>query len=868
MLVKRHFDSRRAMRRIRRSRARSSVHVRSQIVQVAPQTPRLPVKSVYIARVNYYLPASLSTDSGLGALPNNEIMPTSTSKDSLLNASKSEDKTERRLHSLPEPLNSQHSVALLSLPSLSSMLGEFTAYAEAITSEVPELSGQARRSSTCILTTNNTRLSSMEFMDSKRTLSVASTTAIDLKGEVQASMDNAREPPSGPSLVSSDKQSEEDTSDPLRNRSLALRSDLTVVSQHRTSEVIAAESVEGACITTCSFDPEVCVATEEGTTVNISDVQGKLDVRSDYEGMHGYSSIPDIASQELIPLSENEPSISPDGTLSLSTLGSLLGARLNEFPSVPSFLPVNTTDKSSSGLRMHSVDSYQVVRLSRRSSNSLASSLASLPQSISMPAALDSSDSEARLGKYPLGSFLLSHDTLSASFRYFLSNCSYSQQGGCRYHALLPTTSNRGDHEPGDLWDEEDEALVASAYVFCEPNPKEKNTTSANRGRHTWTAGMTPLILVAQPSIPFNFPTQSQGLHNESRLPREEEPGELWDDEDERRFSATSHLSTGMPLLSASATTASSSSLSSDGVHSRRGTYRRSLRNSAMATLASLEGTLKLSVSLSGEYCGLKGKRMSFFHSETLSLLTSLQGLDAHLEESEDRQSAWVEEIEDREDNAGDSQVDLESMGSVNDNVSEEIWSSVNFESTKLLSPVVEGDVEVEDRTDLPNTLNTGLHTSQSGEGSNRSLRELLQLLDAEFSSQQLMTVEHPDEGSSSAEVLNDPFCNNLWTLDLQNIIEDSVAMDSPLDVKEGYDTSKSGHDDRFDGSESLLFERDEVIANVDEKDIRYAAPCTAHFPSSGDVDSLDHEEENSFLNSMLSGIVSVADLQESVNLT
>lgn len=111
----------------------------SRIRRIAP-TPRLPAVSVYMARLDYYLPTTNTLGTISGTTGTRPSLDTGFTK------------SKETLHTTPRSLAPE--LPLTSLPSFPSMLCEFTAYADAIESDNL---GDARRSSTLLQSSSSTK---------------------------------------------------------------------------------------------------------------------------------------------------------------------------------------------------------------------------------------------------------------------------------------------------------------------------------------------------------------------------------------------------------------------------------------------------------------------------------------------------------------------------------------------------------------------------------------------------------------------------------------------------------------------------------------------------------------------------------------
>lgn len=760
---------------------RSSVHVRSQIVQVAPHTPRLPVKSVYIARVNYYLPAPPTMESDLCSFPSSESIVSSVPKESDVQPSPPENPYQ--LDGSSTSLKIQQSEPLISLPSLSSMLGEFSAYADAIDPELPELSGQVRRSSTCILTEANSRLSTIGVLNSRLSMlsqamsDSAESSAIPDDSQVLSVEDAVR------LMATLEEQDIEPGYEiELPSAEPALEPALSSNSQNWEELLTGIESlvvVEGS-----KMGDKASIEEEEDDHVVIQRAliphDSANDKTMDTPAGQVSEAVEEICTSDTTLLtSTTVVSVAIDTTFSLSTLGSVLTVKLDEFPAVPSFMPINL---SQTVIRTNLSDAQSALEglgetmlRPRHSSTTIASfstSTTSLTRSISAPATLDLMDLEGDLEVFSREALLPAQLHLSLPLSQYLSahlaHIFGQSASGVRTCILSASRSRQNTDGPGDLWDEEDESLftplIPPAGKDAPYRTAQNRDLMSQRERYTWTSGMA--VRVQDCQAPSLIPDLSETKGEDEVDTEGDSTGELWDDEDERRFSASSLLSVGgVPQLSASATTASNSSLAS--MTGERGSYRRSLRKSAIATLASLEGSLNLSVSLSHEesleigtgkdFEG--GRRVSTLDVRSLSVLASLTVL---AEEPEG--DAWLEEVEfDVLDGSGSIAVNASSDPSATNNNDRETLagdtvsppsSGTAFHHCDISGSVNNGaqvardstvHANMSDRIDRsPNVeaYHREREANNQGAHSSRSLQELLLLLDAGLSSQEGQLVE------------------------------------------------------------------------------------------------------------------------------
>ncbi|KAH8118918.1 hypothetical protein DFH11DRAFT_1561828 [Phellopilus nigrolimitatus] len=396
MIIKRHLDYKLSTRCTRPQAVTPRVLA----------TPRLPLTSVYVARVDYFLPAIDTTVT----LPNHS----SPFAKSLGLAKK------------VVPM-----VSLPSLPSLSSVLCEFVAYADVIE---PESLGEARSSSTCLL---ESVFSSMDV----NALSISSLPLL-VQPQNQDLAVILPDPlsPKEPSMIHSD-------------------SDDAEVSDSIGEHVGGTNETEGNNATLDITAAKLYSITEEQDD-NI-DYFGSMDIDSlSLSNTSADDIVEEISTSQLIQTTSHW-SLFID---SFSTLGSMLAVRLGEFPPVPTFLP----SRMAIGQ-----DVLAIVHRQSESSIQL-----SLSRSVSAPASLNilemrledfllqGKSSRPCLLKWPSfsdpGELWDEEDDLLFS-EYVPQNpidlsrkCRHTWTAGVDYERV----------EKGELWDAEDDRRISSMGEF------------------------------------------------------------------------------------------------------------------------------------------------------------------------------------------------------------------------------------------------------------------------------------------------------------------------------------------------------------------------------------------------------------------
>lgn len=435
MLLKRYLDYKVALKRLGRCDAEGLLlKIEGTSATVPPTTPRVPIKSVYLARVNYYLPAINtlpSMDSTVTVYENASDIAISD----LEVASSSE--CRALVSEMSQTLSTDQSTPLLSLPSLPSILCEFTAYADAIEAD-PESFAEARRSSTCLLSEG--RRASAFLLD--EAFSSMDSNALSLSTAV------------GSSTASYPRDMKIISGCFVQTSCLALSPSSVAQSVNELEQVFPI--LEGRNNNTAiPSSIHLFAGSEEGDPFVEMDVESLCN-----------SQVEDAEEIQEISTSQMQTSTTVWSVLlnSFSTLGSLRAVRLEDFPSVPSFVPQPL--------------GFGVNRFipAPRSDESL---LLSLSHSLSAPASLNLLEIRLEDGLLPIR---ISDDP-------YLVEC--------------PDFSG-----PGELWDEDDEALFAPAL---QPQPIE----TVRMTRNTWTAGI---------------------VYSRSQK------GDLWDDDDDRRLSSASQF--------------------------------------------------------------------------------------------------------------------------------------------------------------------------------------------------------------------------------------------------------------------------------------------------------------------------------------
>ncbi|EJD02656.1 uncharacterized protein FOMMEDRAFT_28368 [Fomitiporia mediterranea MF3/22] len=354
----------------------------------ATATPRLPLNSIYIARVDYYLPIS----------------------DTVLSQPAVEDKCEDNSSLLAVKSNSAASLVpsasnkgapILSLPSLSSMLGEFTAYADAIELEVLT---EARQSSNCLLDSvfSSMDVNALSYTELPKCASV-------LKVVDPTSPEDNITHSSSACVPSSPEQQPMQPMQPAPV--LPAPEDLvTKLVSFRSKGISKSEKSR----------------TEESQDIVVGSFQG-AGIELSLAGRN--EDVEEISTSQLVPATTSW-SIIIDSS---STLASMLGAKLAEFPPVPPLPPLSFTS------------GYVVTFQSESSLSSLITS------SISSTKILD-----IRIEDF-LPRRRLSLPYLIGWF---------------------------GRPDPGELWDEEDDVLFSSRLP-------QKPIDFSKPIRHTWTAGFS-----------------------------------------------------------------------------------------------------------------------------------------------------------------------------------------------------------------------------------------------------------------------------------------------------------------------------------------------------------------------------------------
>ncbi|KAI5118236.1 hypothetical protein M0805_008872 [Coniferiporia weirii] len=285
MLVRRHISCKHSILRSQLLKNTSRV----------PATPRAPLNSVYIARVNYYLPA-------IDTMPSLSVTESDFDEAA---ATSSIEKEDTRSVSIASSKSSAilpyDKPPMISLPSLPSILCEFTVYADAIESE--QLA-EAKQSSICLLESvfSSMDVSALSYpaflLAESPSLGFPATPSSTLEKHDTFSSESGNLPSAYGEDVQLTAESERKTVSPF-----IMASTLSSVAEEREDDVDLFHDTNGCGPSaTHLYDQEII---EEINTSQLSQTTTLWSVRID----------------------------------SLSTLASLLASRLAEFPSVPTFLP-------------------------------------------------------------------------------------------------------------------------------------------------------------------------------------------------------------------------------------------------------------------------------------------------------------------------------------------------------------------------------------------------------------------------------------------------------------------------------------------------------------------------------------------------
>ncbi|KAL5523501.1 hypothetical protein ACEPAG_7674 [Sanghuangporus baumii] len=381
----------------------------------AQNTPRLPLTSVYIARVDYFLPPSdtgFSQTVAESQLEDDDSL--SSSLDEVNDDSNAEpDMPSSGLRLMPEV------PPLASLPSLSSMLCEFTAYADAIE---PENLAEARRSSTCLLDSvfSSMDVKALSFTELPLSPSlppiqpVTSALSLDLPG-----------------LSGETSQSEEKHVEDRSLLAMPISLSRNASSLFCKEQSTAIEELDFTAVSLCDLDIDEFTPTSE-------------------------DDIEEISTSQLVSATTT-CSIILDST---STLASLLAVRLSQFPAVPALPP----------LSLLSFVAKTIV--TRRSQSSIGSTITC---SISAPASLNIIDiqlDDALPQRNLDGQFLMDWPSFSNPgelwdeeddllFSVCLPKKRVDLSKPVRHTWTAGIKYSRSDK--GDLWDDEDDRRFSFA---------------------------------------------------------------------------------------------------------------------------------------------------------------------------------------------------------------------------------------------------------------------------------------------------------------------------------------------------------------------------------------------------------------------
>ena len=360
--------------------------------------PRMPLHSVYITRVDYYFPNIDTVESIAGSDSNDLEASHSISKSST---------SDTPLIDHAPKLNVDMTAPMISLPSLSSILDEFSIYADVIETQFIT---EAKQSSTFFV---EGTLSSMD-------VNVQSSSSFPLS-------------PSSESIVSPDSY-----------RQISDKEDISTFNLSTAGGAVKENEV---CLDSCSSSDietkdEVTGITPEKSS-DSSLIYYPFAV-TDIDGLRSFHRPIDIETVDQISTSDLKPATSLWSLLesTVPSLGSLITVRLDDFPSVPSFLL-----QSPPGL----VLTIDALLVSHRSGTPLFSALT---RSLSAPA---------------------SFSILEAKLEDFLPQRRVSDEA-----RLIEWPGFFG---PGELWDEEDDILFG-LRVDTECSEVVKLY------RNTWAAGI------------------------------------------------------------------------------------------------------------------------------------------------------------------------------------------------------------------------------------------------------------------------------------------------------------------------------------------------------------------------------------------
>ncbi|OCB87398.1 hypothetical protein A7U60_g5538 [Sanghuangporus baumii] len=386
----------------------------------AQTTPRLPLTSVYIARVDYFLPPS---DTGVSETVAESQLECVARDDDSLSSPMDEIKNYSSEVDLGVPSSGLGLMPevppLASLPSLSSMLCEFTAYADAIE---PENLAEARRSSTCLL---DSVFSSMDVTALSFTELPLSPSLPPIQPAMSAlSLDC-------PGLSREMSQSEEKHVEERSLLAMPISLSKKPSSLFYEEDPTSLEDLDFAVVSLCDTDTDTSTPTAE-------------------------DDIEEISTSQLVSATTT-CSIILDST---STLASLLAVRLSQFPAVPALPPLSLLSFVAKSI------------VTRRSQSSIGSTITC---SISAPASLNIIDiqlDDTLPQRNPDGRFLMDWPSFSNPgelwdeeddllFSVYLPKKRVDLSKPVRHTWTAGVKYSRS--EKGDLWDDEDDRRFSFA---------------------------------------------------------------------------------------------------------------------------------------------------------------------------------------------------------------------------------------------------------------------------------------------------------------------------------------------------------------------------------------------------------------------
>lgn len=426
VVYRRHLQTR-AVNLAQEAQSRATVHPTPRTIP----TPRLPLTSVYVARVDYYLPA---LDTGSCTMASLSIAGSEANHSNVsLRSAPSLPPLPTRIHATPAQIPKPElphvlpENALASLPSLPSMLNEFTAYADVIE---PKFLSETKQSSSCLL---DSAFSSMDV----QALSFPSISGL-----------RAQLPPSSGTLS---------VSIPSKRcvSRLEIRNYIEEVFES-DSELSSPEASVNQCpfnansvssspgLTSFADRLEVSLVAPTELPIDEKDLSVDMNIKGLCSHENGVK-IGNATSNS--PLPYLVPSLSKLSLVvdSSSTIGSVLAVRLSDFPAVPAF-PPKILSKGQN-----------LVLVTRQSISSITSTIS---RSLSAPASLNIL--EIRVEDF----FRTSHP------------CDRLLRTRISDHFSLT--------EPGELWDEDDDKLFAVRQL----PPPDLTSRPYGLSRHTWTAGV------------------------------------------------------------------------------------------------------------------------------------------------------------------------------------------------------------------------------------------------------------------------------------------------------------------------------------------------------------------------------------------